>query len=262
MKPFTNCAVDFAGPYLTVQGRGKVRAKRYLCLFLCLQTHCCHLEMAWSLDTDGFLSALTRIVARRGWPRDMLSDSGTNFIGGSKEIRQLVDQIDHDKIHSMTSNKGNKWHCNPPAAPHFGGIFERMIRSAKRAKNALMGNADVNDKELLTVFTGVESLINSRPLTPLSGDPNDEPVLTPNHLLIGQMGGKRRQHYVKSTKAMEKNSRVDSTRLDAMDERIPYQHWCTDEVARKREKRKRGRRGASHRYKRAKTEDNSRLDES
>ena len=80
MKPFTNCAVDFAGPYLTKQGRGKTRTKRYLCLFLCLQTHCCHLEMAWSLETDGFLQAFTRMVARRGWPRTMLSDNGTNFV--------------------------------------------------------------------------------------------------------------------------------------------------------------------------------------
>ena len=43
MKPFTNCAVDFAGPFFTVQGRGgKSRVKRYLCLFLCLQIHCVH----------------------------------------------------------------------------------------------------------------------------------------------------------------------------------------------------------------------------
>jgi hypothetical protein len=83
MKPFTNCAVDFAGPFFTIQGRGKSRIKRYLCLFLCLQTHCVHLEMAWSLEADGFLKALTRMVARRGWPRDMLSDNGTNFVGGN-----------------------------------------------------------------------------------------------------------------------------------------------------------------------------------
>ena len=39
------------------------------------------------------------------------------------------------------------------------------------------------------MFTGVESLLNSRPLSSVSGDVNDEPVLTPNHFLIGQMGG-------------------------------------------------------------------------
>ena len=57
-RPFTNCAVDFAGPYLTVQGRGRTRTKRYLCLFLCLQTHCCYLEMATSLETGAFLNVL------------------------------------------------------------------------------------------------------------------------------------------------------------------------------------------------------------
>ena len=189
MKPFTNCAVDFADPFYTIQGRGKSRVKRYLCLFVCLQTHCLHLEMAWSLETDGFLKALTRMVARQGWPRDMLSDNGTNFVGGDRELQELVQQLDQDKIQRMTSNEGIRWHWNPPLAPHFGGVFERMIKSAKRAINAILGNADVKDEELLTVFTGVESLLDSRPLTATGNDPNDEPVLTPNHFLIGHMGG-------------------------------------------------------------------------
>ena len=64
-----------------------------------------------------------------------------------------------------------------------------MIKSAKRAIYAILNEADVNDEELQTVFTGAESLLNSRPLTTVSGDVNDEPVLTPNHFLIGQMGG-------------------------------------------------------------------------
>ncbi|CAB4012465.1 Hypothetical predicted protein, partial [Paramuricea clavata] len=72
---------------------------------------------------------------------------------------------------------------------HFGGMFESMIKSAKQAIAAVLPNADVNDEELQTVFTGVESLLNSRPLTTISDDPNDELVLTPNHFLIGQMGG-------------------------------------------------------------------------
>ena len=41
----------------------------------------------------------------------------------------------------------------------------------------------------MTVFTGVESLLNSRPLTVTGNDPNDEPILTPNHFLIGHIGG-------------------------------------------------------------------------
>ena len=188
-RPFENCATDYAGPYFTKQGRGKVRAKRYLCLFLCLQTHCCHLEMATSLDVSGFMNALVRMTAKRGWPKKMLSDNGTNFVAAEKEIRALVAQLDQKQIERATANKGITWYWNPPVAPHFGGVFESMIKSAKRAIAAVLPNADVDDEELQTIFTGVESLLNSRPLTTISDDPNDELVLTPNHFLIGQMGG-------------------------------------------------------------------------
>jgi hypothetical protein len=113
--------------------------------------------MVWSLETDEFLKALTRMVCRRGWPRDLLSDNGTNFVGGHNELQELVQHLDQDIIQRMTSNNGIRWHWNPPLAPHFAGVFERMIKSAKRAIKAILGNADVKDEELLTVFTGVES---------------------------------------------------------------------------------------------------------
>jgi hypothetical protein len=64
-----------------------------------------------------------------------------------------------------------------------------MIQSATRAIQGILTNTDVSDEELETVIVGVESLMSSRPLTHVSGDPNDVPVLTPNHFLIGQPGG-------------------------------------------------------------------------
>ena len=118
----------------------------------------------------------------------MLSDNGSNFVGTKKEIKELVGELDHDQVQHMTSNQGVNWYWNPPSAPHFGGVFEAMIKSSKRAIYAILKDADITDEELQTTFIGVESLMNSRPLTALSDDPNDEPVLTLNHLLIGQMG--------------------------------------------------------------------------
>ena len=50
---------------------------------------------------------------------------------------------------------------NPPYAPHFEGVFEIMIKSAKRA---IIDNGDVNDEELVTAFCGAET----RPLINLS----------------------------------------------------------------------------------------------
>ena len=63
------------------------------------------------------------------------------------------------------------------------------VKAAKKAIYAVVGDRDVTDEELITVSTGVESLLNSRPLTYQSSDPRDHVPLTPNHFLHGQMGG-------------------------------------------------------------------------
>ena len=64
-----------------------------------------------------------------------------------------------------------------------------MIKGAKRAVYAILGNADSTDEELMTAFTGAEALLNSRPLTYQSANPEDDVPLTPNHFLFGQVGG-------------------------------------------------------------------------
>ena len=120
MRAFTRTAVDYAGPFVTIQGRGKRRQKRYLCLFTCLASRAVHLEMAYGLDTNSFLNALYRMVNRRGLPQEMLSDNGGNFVGANKELRKLLMDLDKNKIISSTANQGIKWHYNPPLAPHFG----------------------------------------------------------------------------------------------------------------------------------------------
>ena len=120
---------------------------------------------------------------------EMYSDNGTNFRAADKELKLLILQLDQEKIKESIRNKGIKWHFNPPAAPHFGGVHELMIKSAKRAINAILGNADIIDEELMTAIIGAEGLINSRPLTYQSTYPADDVPLTPNHFLHGQIGG-------------------------------------------------------------------------
>ena len=143
--------------------------------------------MAFGLDTDLFLNASYRMVNRRGLPREMLSDNGTNFVVAERELHELVEALDQSKIAHSTANKGVIWHFNPPLTSHFGGVHETMFKAAKWAVNAVLGNADVRDKELTTAFTGAEALLNSRPLTYQSANPEDDIPLTPNHLLIGQI---------------------------------------------------------------------------
>ena len=92
-----------------------------------------------------------------------------------------------------------KWSFNPPLSPHFGGVHEIMIKAAKKAIYAILNNADVNDEELSTVFTGVEAMLNSRPLTYQTSNPKDTIPLTPNNFLHGQIGGKSAPEAVEYT---------------------------------------------------------------
>ena len=96
LRTFAQTAVDFARPFVTIQGRGKKRAKRYLCLFTCLTSRAVHLAMAYRLDTDSFLNAFYRMTNRRELPEEMFSDNGTNFASAERELRELVKQLDRD----------------------------------------------------------------------------------------------------------------------------------------------------------------------
>ena len=189
LRAFEKVGVDYGGPFLTKQGRGKTRAKRYLCLFTCLTTRAVHLEMSYSLDTDSFINAFTRMTSRRGTPIYVISDNGTNFVGAERELRELVESLDPDRIaQETTTYQPIDWKFNPPSAPHFGGVFEAMIKSAKKAIKAILGDAYVTDEELHSAICGAGRLLNSRPLTYVSSDPHDLSPLTPSHFLVGELG--------------------------------------------------------------------------
>ncbi|XP_065905598.1 uncharacterized protein [Dysidea avara] len=187
LRSFARAAVDFRGPFLTKQGRGKPWQKHYLCLFACLASCAVHLEMAYGLDTDSFMRAFCRTSNRRGLPEEMISNSGTNFVGANEELCKLTRQmIESSKLKENFVNKVVKWTFNQSNAPHFSGVFETMIKAAIRTILAILGNADITDEELLTAFTESEYLLNSRPSTYQTTDPEDDVPLTPNHFLFGQ----------------------------------------------------------------------------
>ena len=162
--------------------------KRYLCLFTCLTTRAVHLEMAYALDTDSFLNAFYRMTSRRGLPEEVISDNGSNFVSAERELKELVEKLDQDKVKKSAAKKGIKWYFNPPLAPHFGGVHETLINAAKKASYAILKSADITDEELITAFTGAEGLLSSRPLTYQSANPKDHVPLTPNNFLLGQVG--------------------------------------------------------------------------
>ena len=118
--PFSRLGVDYFGPFLVKRGRSQL--KRYGCLFTCLTTRAVHLEVSHSLDTDSFINALQRFMARRGQPFEIRSDNGTNFVGSQRELRDAIKKWNQQKISDHLLQHDVKWIFNPPGASHMGGV--------------------------------------------------------------------------------------------------------------------------------------------
>jgi hypothetical protein len=181
--PFTNCGVDLFGPVSIKHGRQ--RLKRWGVIFTCLTTRATHLESVENADADAFINALRRFTNRRGKPNIMYADCGTNFKGASSELKEAYKVLRHDDVAAYFEGAEIQWKFNPPGAPHMGGVWERLIRSVKRVMAAIMKDVVLTDYQFITLLTEVERILNDRPLTPVSDDPDDLEALTPSHALLG-----------------------------------------------------------------------------
>jgi hypothetical protein len=180
--PFTFVGIDYFGPLNVKQGRSIV--KRYGVIFTCLTTRAVHFEIAQSLTTDSFLSAFQRFVNRRGTPEKVFSDNGTNLVGGDRELRRSLQEWNQVNIEKCMTQREIEWKFNPPYSSHRGGAWERLIRSARAILKALTTEQLVNDEQLVTLMTETEKIMNDRPITQVSNDPNDPQALSPSMLLL------------------------------------------------------------------------------
>ncbi|XP_072379310.1 uncharacterized protein [Diabrotica undecimpunctata] len=188
--PFKVCGVDYGGPFIIKNryGRGSKTSKCYMALFVGFAVKAVHIELVSDLSTDTFLLALKRFISRRGKPQQIYSDNGTNFVGANHELQALSKFLisNQNKILELCSSENINWHFIPAHSPHFGGLWEAGIKSSKNHLKRVVGNNILTFEELSTVFAQIEAILNSRPLSPLSSDPNDENPLTPAHFLIGK----------------------------------------------------------------------------
>lgn len=188
--PFYNVGVDYAGPfYIHYRIRGKSPTKTYLAIFVCLATKAVHLELASDLTTASFIGAFRRFIATRGLCKKVFSDNGTNFVGANAELHELYqllrDSNLNEKLHEICDIDKIEWTFMPAGSPHFGGIYEAAVKSAKFHLRRIIGSSSLTYEELNTLFKQVEAVLNSRPLVPLASD-NELDVLTPGHFLIGR----------------------------------------------------------------------------
>ncbi|XP_058827425.1 uncharacterized protein LOC131687361 [Topomyia yanbarensis] len=146
-RPFTYTGIDFFEPLLVKVGRSSV--KRWICLFTYLTTRAVHVEVAYSLSTPSCIKCIRRFICRRGAPGQIYSDNDTNFRDAERLLRKELENV-----------------FIPPAAPHMGGAWERMVRSIKPAMEAAHNNdRKLDDEGLVTLAVEAEGIVNSRPPT-------------------------------------------------------------------------------------------------
>lgn len=185
-KPFTFVGIDLFGPIQVTITRH--REKRYGVLFTCMVTRAVHVEVAHSLNTDSCIMAMRNFLCRRGPVRHLYSDNGTNFVGADNELKRALAEL-RDQLGGKMAEFNIDWHFNPPAAPHFGGAWERLVKSIKGAFYVLLKEVAPKEEVLRNLLIECEYIVNSRPLTHISMDSTDDEPLTPNHFLINCAGG-------------------------------------------------------------------------
>lgn len=184
-KPFEATGVDYAGPLLVKfmdrDGKTISAHKAWIVVFVCFKTRGIHLDVVTDLTSAAFIACFERFIARRGRCNRLFSDNGKSFVGAEKEIARAYAEWREDGIVDQIANKGTEWTFMTPAAPHQGGIYEAAVKSMKHHLRRVMCGKTMEYQQLLTLLTEVEAILNSRPLTPLSDDPEDMQALTPAH---------------------------------------------------------------------------------
>ena len=138
------------------------------------------------MDASSFICALRRFFAIRGTASTIRCDRGTNFVGGKSDLDKAISELDQEKIQRYTADQGCKWVFNPPHASHFGGVWERQIRTIRSILDAMLtqiGSSQLTHELLSTLMAEVTGIVNSRPISCIPSDIDDAQPLSPAMLL-------------------------------------------------------------------------------
>ncbi|XP_070067071.1 uncharacterized protein [Drosophila virilis] len=186
--PFMVTGVDYCGPFFyKSEVRNRLPVKCYISLFICFATKAVHLELVKDLSTISFLNTLKRFILTRTRLSRIWSDNSTNFVGVKNELAYLSRLFLSDQhvkaVHEFCLSDSFEWSFIPPRSPHFGGLWEAVVKTPKHQFYRSIGPSILDFDSLRTLVCHITAIINSRPLLPFSEHPDNLDVLTPAHFL-------------------------------------------------------------------------------
>lgn len=81
----------------------------------------------------------------------LLCDNGTNFVGGNRELQETFTAMS-PKLQELLAGQKIRFRHNPPSAPHFGGTWEREVKSVKTAPRVILREQSVPEPVLQTLL--------------------------------------------------------------------------------------------------------------
>ncbi|XP_074037971.1 uncharacterized protein [Leptinotarsa decemlineata] len=118
IRPFVNVGMDYFGPFHVKIGRRK--EKRWGVIFTCLSIRATHQEISHTLNSESAIMAILRMVARRGQPKIIFRDNGTNFVAAVKKLNTALQNINNSSVVDAMSYVPPI--CRAPGgALHIGG---------------------------------------------------------------------------------------------------------------------------------------------
>ena len=149
-----------------------------------MSTGAIHLDIASDLTTQAFIAVLDRFVSRRGLCAELFSDNATYFKGADNALKKILKEME-PAIKQHCAEKMIRWNFTTPRSPSAGGIYESGVKLMKHHLKRVLDRSFTYEK-FYTILCKIEAILNSRPIIPLSDDPEDFQALTPGHFLIGR----------------------------------------------------------------------------
>lgn len=177
--PFQHVGLDYFGPLSSITSSG-TQGKGYGAIITCMTTRLLHLDVVSNLSTIAFLLMLRRFFARRGVPQSITSDNAPTFELGETILNESVRAVQSDSsVLRAFSNREIEWRHITPFTPWQSGFYERLIKSVKQSLFKTLGRSTLSLEELTTFLMEIEALLNTRPLTYVTGEPHKDLVLRP-----------------------------------------------------------------------------------